>query len=108
MFVFAEFCCHGIWGTGSNRAREFSHLSHHFGLRCTRGSFLSAFILNVFIIFRPIILNSVEVSDQPFRVILKRGYPFDKTRNASKGIVLLPASLSNVLHVAMFNLSTDT
>ena len=29
-------------------------------------------ILNVFIIFRFLILNAVEVSDQPFQVILKR------------------------------------
>ena len=29
-------------------------------------------ILNVFVIFRFLILNAVEVSDQPFRVILKR------------------------------------
>ena len=69
--------------------------------------FCRFFILNVFIIFRFLVLNTVEDSDQPFRVILKRVYPFYKTRNASKGFVLLPASLSNVLHVAMFNLSTD-
>ena len=111
-FAFAEFCCHGRWGTGSNRAREFSHISRHFGLRCTRGSFLSAFVLNVFIIFRFLVLNTVGVSDQPVRVILKRVIHFtrndSKGENASKGFVLLPASLSNVLHVAMFNLSTDT
>ena len=92
--------------------REFSHISCHFGLRCTRGSFLSVFTLNVFIIFRFLGLNTVEVSDQPFRVILKRVIHFtrndSKGENASKGFVLLPASLSNVLHVAMFNLSTDT
>ena len=92
--------------------REFSHISRHFGLRCTRGSYLSVFILNVFIIFRFLILNTVEVSDQPFRVILKRVIHFtrndSKGKNASKGFVLLPASLSNVLHVVMFNLSTDT
>ena len=63
-------------------------------------------ILNGFIIFRFFVLNTVEVSDQPFRVILKRVIHF--TQNDSKGFVLLPASLSNVLHVAMFNLSTDT
>ena len=77
-----------------------------------RGSFLSVFILNVFIIFRFLVLITVEVSDQPFRVILKRVIQFtrndSKDENASKGFVLLPASLSNVLHVAMFNLSTDT
>ena len=77
-----------------------------------RGSFLSVFILNVFIIFRFLVLNTAEVSDQPFRVILKRVIHFTrnafKGENASKGFVLLPASLSNVLHVAMFNLSTDT
>ena len=76
-----------------------------------RGSFLSVFILNVFIIFRFLVLITVEVSDQPFRVILKRDIHFTrnafKGENASKGFVLLPASLSNVLHVAMFNLSTD-
>ena len=33
-------------------------------------------ILNVFIIFRFLVLNAVEVSDQPFRVILKKCYPF--------------------------------
>ena len=60
-FAFAEFCYDGIWGTGSNRAREFSHVSRHFGLRCTRGSFLSVFILNVFIIFRFLVLNTAEV-----------------------------------------------
>ena len=69
-------------------------------------------ILNVFIIFRFFVLNTAEVSDQPFRVILKRVIHFtrndSKGENASKGFVLLPASLSNVLHVAMFNLSTDT
>ena len=111
-FAFAEFCCHGIWGAGSNRAREFSHISRHFGLRCTRGSFLSVFILNVFIIFRFLVLNTVEDSDQLFRLILKRVIHFtrndSKGENAFKGFVLLPASLSHVLHVAMFNLSTDT
>ena len=86
---------------------QFSHISRHFGLCCTCGSFLSVFILNVFIIFRFLILNTVEVSDQPFRVILKKSYPFYKMRNASKGFVLLPAPLLNVLHMAMFNLSTD-
>ena len=110
-FAFAEFCCRGIWGTGSNRAREFSHISRHFGLRSTRGSFLSVFILNVFMIFRFLVLNTVEVSDQSFRVILKRVIHVtrndSKGENACKGFVLLPASLSNVLHVAMFNLSTD-
>ena len=75
-FAFAEFCCHGIWGAGSNRARDFSHISRHFGLRCTRGSFLSVFIFNVFIIFGLLVLNTVEVSDQPFRVISKKSYPF--------------------------------
>ena len=68
-------------------------------------------IVNVFIIFRFLVLNTVEVSDQPFRVILKRVIHFTrnalKGENAFKGFVLLPASLSNVLHVAMFNLSTD-
>ena len=111
-FAFAEFCCHGIWGAGSNRAREFSHISRHFGLHCTRGSFLSVFILNVFIIFRLLVLNTVEASDQPFRVILKRVIHFtrndSKGENAPKRFVLLPASLSNVLNVAMLNLSTDT
>ena len=110
-FCFRRFLLHGIWGTGSNRAKEFSHISCHFGLHCTRGSFLSVFVLNIFIIFRFLVLNTVEVSDQPFRVILK-SYPFYakwlQMRKASKGFVLLPASLSNVLHVAMFNLSTDT
>ena len=86
--------------------RESFHISRHFGLRCTRGSFLPVFILKVFIISRFLILNTVEVSDQPFRVILKRFIHF--TRNDSKGFVLLPASLSNVLHVAMLNLPTDT
>ena len=93
-------------GTGSNRARELSHISRHFGLRCTRGSFLSVFGLKSFIIFRFLVLNAVEVSDQPFRVILKRVIRFIRReilRNASKGFVLLPAILSNVLHVAMFN-----
>ena len=75
-FAFAEFCCHGIWGTGSNRVRKFSHLSRHSGLRCTRGSFLSVFILNFFKIYRSLVLNTVEVSDQPFRVILKRAIHF--------------------------------
>ena len=69
LLLLPSFCCHGIWGTGSNRVREFSHISRHFRLRCTRGSFLSVFILNVFIIFRFLVLNTVEVSDQPFRVI---------------------------------------
>ena len=64
------------------------------------------------VVFRFLVLNTVEVSDQPFRVILKRVIHFtrndSKGENAStKGFVLLPASLSNVLHVAMFNLSTD-
>ena len=45
-------------------------------MRCTRGSFLSVFILNVFIIFRFLVLITVEVSDQPFRVILKRAIHF--------------------------------
>ena len=87
------------WETGSNRAREFSHISRHFGLRSTRGSYLSVFILNVLIIFRFLVLNTVEVSDQPFRVILKRVIHFtrndSKGENAFKGFVLLPASLSN-------------
>ena len=99
----------GNWFKSSERA--FSHISRHFGWRCTRGSFLSVFILNVFIIFRFLVLNTVELSDQPFRVILKRVIHFkrnvSKGENVSKGFVLLPASLSNVLHVAMFNLSTD-
>ena len=71
----------GIWGTW-NRAKAFSHISRHFGLRCTRGSFLLVFVLNVFTIFRFLVLNSVEVSDQPFRVILKRVIHF--TRHDSK------------------------
>ena len=57
--------------------------------------------LNVFIIFRFLVLNTVEVSDQPFRVILKTVIHFtrndSKGENASKGFVLLPASHSNVL-----------
>ena len=47
-------------------------MSRHFGLRCTREVFCRFLILNVFIIFRFLVLNAVEVSDQPFRVILKR------------------------------------
>ena len=73
--------------------------------------FSLVFILIIFIIFRFLVLNTVEVSDQPFRVVLKRVNHFtrsdSKGENASKGFVLLPASLSNVLHLAMFNLSTD-
>ena len=72
------------------------------------GVFCRFLILNVFIIFRLLVLNTVEVSNQLFRVILKRVYPIYKTRNAFKGFALLHASLSNALHVAMFNLSTDT
>ena len=89
-FAVAEFCCHGIWGTGSNRAREFSHISRHFGLRCTRGSSLSDFILNVFIIFRLLVLNTVEVSDQPFRVIFKRFIHFIRREMLPKASCCCP------------------
>ena len=54
-------------------------------------------VLNVFIIFRFLVLNTVEVSDQPFRVIFKRVIHFtrndSKDENAFKGFVLLPAAL---------------
>ena len=73
-----------------------------------RWKFSVGFYLKRFHNIRFLVLNTVEVSDHPFRVILKKSYSFYKTRNASKGFVLLPASLSNVLHVAMFNLSADT
>ena len=32
-------------------------------MRCTRGSFLSVFVLNIFKIFRFLVLNTVEVSE---------------------------------------------
>ena len=28
-FVYAEFCCNGKWGTGSNRTQEFPDIDRH-------------------------------------------------------------------------------
>ena len=111
-FAFAEFSCHGIWGTRfKSSERVFSH-QPPFWIALHSWKFSVVFILNVFIIFRFLVLNTVEVSDQPFRVIFKRVIHFtrndSKDENAFKGFVLLPAALSKVLHVTMFNLSTDT
>lgn len=88
-FAYAESCCHGIWRTGSNRVSGFFHISRHFGLRCMWRSFPSV-ILNVFIIFRFLIWNTVDIIDQPFQVILKKSYPFLRREMLPKALWCCP------------------